>query len=388
MNDFICKYDVVVCGGGIAGCAAAIAAARRGMKTVMIEKSASPGGLATSGLVLVYLPLCDGKGKQVMFGLAEELLHLANKYGPANVPSDWKDASSKSRFSTYFSPASFVLALDELLTCEKVDVWYDTMLIACKNEEGRIRSVSVANKSGITKIPGNVFVDATGDADLAYFAGHCCHTAANSMVSWIVEHRESESSSHYCFGDHVSTRIMSSPLNSFYTRKGIDGKMVSDFLIESRRRYRDELIADYNSGNETRSTRYPLLLPSIAPLRHSRCIRGKFMLKTGMGAKDFKDSIGLAAEWRYVGTTWAIPYRALLPKDLSGILAAGKCISAKDDAWEITRVIPSVALTGEVAGVAAALSVQKSVLPDALLVESLQNELRSSCGFPLSFSDL
>jgi hypothetical protein len=381
--------DVVVCGGGIAGCAAALAAARRGMKTVMIEKSASPGGLATNGLVLVYLPLCDGKGKQVMFGLAEELLYLANKYGPASVPADWKVASSKSRFSTYFSPASFVLALDELLVHEKVDVWYDTMIIGCRNKDGRIRNVSVANKSGITKIGGTVFIDATGDADLAHFAGHVCNTAANSMVSWVVEHRESEASSGYCFGDHVSTRIMSSPLNDLYTRRGIDGKMVSDFLVESRRRYRDELIADYNSGKETRSTRYPFLLPSIAPLRHSRCIRGKFMLKTGMGGRDFKDSIGLAVEWRHAGgTTWSIPYRTLLPEDLYGILAAGKCISAKDDAWEITRVIPSVALTGEVAGVAAALSVQESVLPDLLAVENLQNELRSNCGFPLKFSEL
>lgn len=63
---FCKKYDVAVCGGGIAGCAAAIASAQRGMKTVLIENCVIPGGLATSGMVLVYLPLCDGEGRQVV----------------------------------------------------------------------------------------------------------------------------------------------------------------------------------------------------------------------------------------------------------------------------------------------------------------------------------
>ena len=69
------RYDVVVVGGGTAGIAAAVAAARRGCKTVLIEKQYIPGGLTTSGLIYVYLPICDGHGTQVSKGLAEELLH-------------------------------------------------------------------------------------------------------------------------------------------------------------------------------------------------------------------------------------------------------------------------------------------------------------------------
>ena len=75
------QYDVAVCGGGIAGIAAALAAAREGKKVVLIEKQFMLGGLATAGLITIYLPLCDGKGRQVSFGLAEELLRLSITYG-------------------------------------------------------------------------------------------------------------------------------------------------------------------------------------------------------------------------------------------------------------------------------------------------------------------
>ena len=80
------KYDVVVTGAGIAGIAAAVAAARKGMKTALIEKQTLIGGLATSGLILVYLPLCDGFGTQVTFGIAEELLKRSLNYGPFELP--------------------------------------------------------------------------------------------------------------------------------------------------------------------------------------------------------------------------------------------------------------------------------------------------------------
>ena len=71
--DFTKKYDVAVVGGGIAGAAAALQAARSGKKTVLIEKTVLLGGLATSGLVYIYLPICDGNGHQASYGITEEL---------------------------------------------------------------------------------------------------------------------------------------------------------------------------------------------------------------------------------------------------------------------------------------------------------------------------
>ena len=83
--------DVVVAGGGIAGCAAALAAARNGAAVLLIEKQTMLGGLATAGLITYYLPLCDGEGTQMSYGIAEEFLHLSVRHHPEKgIPDCWK----------------------------------------------------------------------------------------------------------------------------------------------------------------------------------------------------------------------------------------------------------------------------------------------------------
>lgn len=103
------------------------------MKTVLIENCVIPGGLATSGMVLVYLPLCDGEGRQVVSGLSERFLKISNKYGPAEIPAEWRKGGKGNRLQAYFSPASFVLALDEMLTEHGIDLWFDTKSSVRKN---------------------------------------------------------------------------------------------------------------------------------------------------------------------------------------------------------------------------------------------------------------
>ena len=85
-------YEVAVCGGGFGGIAAALAAARMGKKTVLFEKQFMLGGLGTAGLVTIYLPLCDGMGHQVSFGIAEELFRLSIIHGSEDqYPETWLD---------------------------------------------------------------------------------------------------------------------------------------------------------------------------------------------------------------------------------------------------------------------------------------------------------
>ena len=85
--------DVLVCGGGIAGISAAISATRQGKKVVLLEKEYILGGLGTAGLITIYLPLCDGKGRQVSFGIAEELFRLSVSMGAEDeYPDNWLDS--------------------------------------------------------------------------------------------------------------------------------------------------------------------------------------------------------------------------------------------------------------------------------------------------------
>jgi glycine/D-amino acid oxidase-like deaminating enzyme len=183
-------YDVLVVGGGIAGIAAALEAARSGLHTALVEKTILWGGLATSGLVPVYMPLCDGGGRQVTFGIAEELLEWSIKYGPGHIPAGWLDEKQEEydtrfknlytqgkldiRYATIFSPVAFAWGLDEVLYESGVDLWLDTLACQPMMVGNRVTGVEVENKSGRIAIRASCVVDTSGDADIAYRAGAPC----------------------------------------------------------------------------------------------------------------------------------------------------------------------------------------------------------------------
>lgn len=142
------EYDVAVVGGGVAGVAAAVQSARLGMKTVLIEKTALFGGLATGGLINVFLPLCDGNGHQVTFGICEEMIHQSIQYGPGEIPPGWREernGTERRRYISVFSPASFALALDEMLEQAGVEVWLDTLVCGAQTENGKISGLAIEN---------------------------------------------------------------------------------------------------------------------------------------------------------------------------------------------------------------------------------------------------
>jgi hypothetical protein len=383
------EYDVVVAGGGLAGVAAAVAAARRGRKTALVEKTVLAGGLATTGLIYIYLPLCDGNGTQVSFGLAEELLKASLQYGPGDIPENWcneTNAEERKRYRVVFSPASFILALDEILLKAGVDVWYDTLITDATVTDHTLKSIEVCNKSGKGVLTATCFVDATGDADLASFSGLECPVADNALAYWAIEHRQDgaeagllgQDNRLYAGGGSNDPRM---------GRAGIDGRLVSEFVLKGRERYRDYLTQSHESGKQDRKSHFPLTFPAMAQLRMTRRIDGQFTLADGMEWTRFEDSIGLAADWRKSGYVWEVPYRCLVPKGIKGLLAAGRCMASAGDAWDVMRVIPVAALTGEAAGLAAALSVEHAVSPDELDYRLLQSELQKDRQFPLHFAD-
>ena len=160
---------------------------------------------------------------------------------------------------------------------------------------------------------------------------------------------------------------------------GLDARGVTRFVLAGRamlrRRYRNRYNAERAASRETR---YPVALPAVAQFRRTRRICGRETLHAGEHGRPRKDSVGLVADWRAPGDVWEIPYGALIPKKVQSLLAAGRCISSAGDAWEVTRVIPAAALTGQAAGTAAAVAVEQGVLPDAVSVEKVQARLEEA----------
>ncbi len=327
---FVKRYDLAVAGAGVAGVAAALEAARAGVRTALIEKSVLVGGLATSGLVNIYLPLCDGEGRQVTFGIAEELLHLSLRYGPGDVPSGWKDG--RSRYQTPFSPASFVLALEEALEEAGVDLWLDTLACQPVLEGDRVAGLEIENKSGRGLVRAACVVDATGDADLAWRAGAECVEGDNWLSVWAIQN------SHEVLSRAAAQPGRAIPVDIIRLGadasgdgavpggsklRGTQGEQVTRFVIESHRLLRDHYRARQSEGTHSRHSLYPAALPTMAQFRTIRRIIGRESMEIGQHGRFRPTSIGLAADWRRPGSVWEIPYGALLPRGVDGIWLPG-----------------------------------------------------------------
>ncbi|MBQ9500578.1 MAG: FAD-dependent oxidoreductase [Lentisphaeria bacterium] len=374
-------YDVVVCGAGVAGGAAAVAAAREGANTVIIEKQCLLGGLATSGLIYIYLPLCDGNGKQLARGLAEEMLKRSVEYGPFEVPAQWGGPAggdpgiAGNRYQCCFSPAGFTLTLDKMLEESGVDLWLDTLIIGAQKEENRISAVEVANLSGRTLVKGKCFVDATGCARAAKLAGAKVLSEVNHVTPWMMEMASDPSFFHFTGSLHI--RPFGEHKAEYAAEPPYDGRKVTEFIRRGWRMIRGHY--DRFGRNERREN-YPVHLPAMPQIRKIARIDALYNLAETDAGKHFEHTIGAAGNWYHPDPGWEAPYESLVPKDLDGLLAAGRCIGAAGYAWEIFRVIPAAALTGEAAGTAAALCAQEGLLPKDLPYSLLKTHLRSLNG--------
>ena len=186
--------DVLVCGGGFGGISAALAAARMGKRVILLEKQYVLGGLGTAGLVTIYLPLCDGVGHQVSFGLAEELLRLSISMGAEDeYPANWLDSADPAgrtekdhRFRVRYNPWLFAILAEQELIKAGVKILYGCYAVDTETGENRIHSVVVESISGRQKICTRTVVDATGDACIAHLAGAPTetHQQGNILAAW------------------------------------------------------------------------------------------------------------------------------------------------------------------------------------------------------------
>lgn len=379
------EYDVIVVGGGVAGIAAAVAAARNDMRVALIEKSCILGGLATLGHVCVYMPLDDGLGHKIYGGLSEELLHVCRRYSYHTIPECWMDGpekveNPKGRYHTTFNIPACVLALDEYMKDENVDVIFDTNFCSPIMEGRECKGVIVENKSGRTAYLAKMVVDASGDADVCFRAGIPCEEKENIVSHWTYEvdldrirSREDQSIIHNLrlrwFGLRPDKNNEDSPIPTFY---GTTSQGVNDYLKLSR-----SLALEYLKKEQQQREGYAMLtLPLMPQFRMTRRIKGKAQLDhlnprqhVESSVSCVMDCLGKAEE------IFEFPYEAVISNEVDNIAAAGRIVSATDRGWAIMRYIPACSMTGQVAGTAAAMAIKAGCTLQELDVAALQKNL-------------
>lgn len=360
------KYDTVVAGGGFAGVAAALAAARGGNKVLLLERMFVLGGLGTAGLVTIYLPLCDGRGHQVSFGIAEELLKLSMKNGyECRYPKPWLEGGTveektKTRYQVQYNAAACAILMEKALLEEGVEILYGTTVCDCAVTDGVITHLMVENKSGRSAIKCGNVIDCTGDADICKRSGE--NTAifgqGNILAAWYYFCDESGYKLKMLGFSDIPDDLKNEEQkkNSAEQKRyvGLEGKEISDMVIDSHNSTFNHFLA----GRELSNDHMLATITSIPQIRMTRRIEGAYTMKRVDANKHFEDSVGMFGNWRKdtVGEIYELPYSILHGNKIRNLATAGRSISVDDALWDLTRVIPVCSLSGEAVGTAAALN--------------------------------
>lgn len=416
------EADVCVLGGSCTGLFAAIRAARLGARVVIVEKENCFGGVATTALVNVWHSLWDTEGKiQIIAGLTEETL---DRLGRRDAMKRWE--KTNPHHGSAFNSEELKIELDEMAREAKLKIFFHTFFCAPYLRDGRLEGVLVENKSGRSAIKASMFIDATGDGDLAaragcptYFANQLQPaTACARFAGWeslgeksrLVNDflREYGSEYHFPEGFAWGTFVPGSEVYMMAATRiyGINPTIADELTqgeIEGRRQVR--AIQDILKKAIPESRLSLQALPSRLGLRESRHVCAGYQL-TGddiLEGRRFRDTIahgsyrvdihhqdkpgitlryldgreeycrpGYAQEtgrWRAERDTnptyYQIPYRALLPiGGFDNLIVAGRMLDADPVAHAAIRVMVNLNQTGEAAGVAAVLA------------------LGNGCGFP------
>lgn len=376
------SYDVIVVGGGVAGVAAAVASSRNGAKTLLLEKSCMLGGLATLGIINWYEPLCDGEGKQMISGIAEELLHLSIKYGFENLPKKWGGEGIHpihyDRYATRFSPNIFAAAMVEYLEQNNVDLLFDTLATYPEMENGNITGITVETVAGREFYPAKMVIDASGNATICHRAGIPTEVGNNVFSYLVLEINKEDADKLSQTGDFCSARecryVRSKDLQHEpkKTLHGITAEEVTQYMSWGANALINKL------RNEDKESREIMTVPGMPQYRKIRRIIGESEFLGNEDDVKPENSVGSFCDFRRPGRHFQLPYTTLYNKKVPNLYAAGRIISATGEGWEITRVIPVAAFTGEVTGTAAALCVKNGTDVTTLNVKELQNTLKSA----------
>jgi len=379
------QCDVFVAGGGVAGISAALAAAREGARVILAEREFMLGGLATAGLITIYLPLCDGMGRQVSFGIAEELLRLSVKDDliEDKNPVHWfgnydiETRAKNERYEVRFNAQYFAMLAEKELLKAGVEIIYGTVCCGVDINDKHIDHIICENKSGRFAVKVGSVVDCTGDADVCYRAGVATEkfSKGNILAAWHYALSDSEGYKLHMRGaadvpDEVKDKVdygAQTLNNKRYS--GLDGDELSGQVIDAH----SVIISDVVKRRETDKSYMPVTIATIPQVRMTRRIAGAYTLDTAEEHTYMADSIGMVSDWRRRGPVWEVPFGTLYGNDAKNLITAGRNTSVTDNMWDVMRVIPCCAVTGQAAGVAAAMTDDFGALDITELQAKLKN---------------
>jgi FAD dependent oxidoreductase len=385
--------------------AAAVAAARAGATTMLVERDGALGGLATGGLIILLLTLDDGRGRQVVRGLCQEVTDRVAAAGGAFSPprgewgSDdaalveryrrwglvWGAGPHCVRYSVAYDPDAFRLALNEMVTGAGVRLLLHAWACEPILEEGRITAVTFQGKSGRFAVRAEVVIDATGDGDL--FAAAGCDHEREKVLPWlwfrmggVTDVDAALDAGGWYFRTIGAGQVLLPWGATERTSRKIDATDPEDLTyaeLECRRLVMAEarrLVAEVPQFRQAHVCEIARQLG----ITESRRLLGVYVLRRDDVDRRFDDTVAVTGHWTKYGVTYAIPYRSLRTDQVTNLLVAGRCISVDHRVHHATKEIPASMATGEAAGIAAALAVRRGVAPGALDVAALRDRLRAA----------
>jgi hypothetical protein len=388
-------------GGGSAGLAAAVAAARNGADVLLVERFSYTGGLATGGMIILLLTMDDGAGKQAVGGLCQEMVDRMERRDAVYYPpkSHWNDPDPKLveqytqwgltwgsgphrvRYSVAFEPHEFIFAADQMLKEAGVTVLYQTWACEPIVENGSIRAVVVQNKAGRQAIVPQVVIDASGDGDIFAGAGEPFELERVHPWLWFQMANVEESAeprSGFFFHTPGGGRVLVPWGGEGRVSRKIDATdpgEVADALIDSRAMVFSEADRLRASVPGFEHATVSLMADQLG-ITESRRLQGEYVMVRDDLDRSFDDVVARTGHWTKYDCVYNIPYRSLLPRGLDNLLVTGRCISVDHRVHHATKEIPPCMATGEAAGTAAALAVQSNQNVKQLDVAELQKRLR------------
>ena len=416
------ETDVLVTGGGPAGTAAAISAARLGARVMLVERYNHLGGLSTGGLVIWIDRMTDWNGKPVIKGLAQELFERLPKdavIGPPRQAWGSKDTATAAywaqRTAAYHGIVTWSPTLDpealktlslQMVIEQKVQLVLHSWAAQPIVEDGALRGAIFESKEGRQAILAKVVIDTTGDADLIARTNlplesdidnedihHCMNTAfllgGVDMERWLAfRAADPDGFSEFMAQGRKELGFFEKPFTSWrndvalfmgprlagYSAVNVDDLTIVE--IKSRELTVGHLNVYRKSAPGFENAFLMLGAPQIG-VRHSRRIVGerKVTRADWSAGRVWDDEIGVSPSLSPKFPNVSVPYGALVPKAIDGVLVAGRHISSDANSHTFLREIPQCWLTGQAAGVAAAIAANTGTRPRNLDPREIQRQL-------------